>query len=155
MGFAPATTDGLCISRYADRGAVRAQEICGERADHVSVARPDRAEHLAAGLIGDLIELAPEHGETGLGVDPRRADVLVAEELLDVGDVHAEREQTGRHGVTQQVRIPGATTTRIFHDKLGILRDAQGSVVIFKGSMNETWAGLAGDPPSHFRSRSG
>ena len=41
--------------------------------------------------------------------------------------------------------IPGATTTRIFHDKLGILRDAQGSVVIFKGSMNETWSGLAAD----------
>lgn len=37
------------------------------------------------------------------------------------------------------------TTTRIFHDKLGILRDSQGAVVIFKGSMNETWSGLAED----------
>lgn len=36
-------------------------------------------------------------------------------------------------------------TTRIFHDKLGILRDSQGAVVIFKGSMNETWSGLAED----------
>ena len=41
--------------------------------------------------------------------------------------------------------IPGSATTRIFHDKLGILHDAQGSVVIFKGSMNETWLGLADD----------
>ena len=41
--------------------------------------------------------------------------------------------------------IPGAATTRIFHDKLGILRDTEGSVVIFKGSMNETWSGLAED----------
>lgn len=41
--------------------------------------------------------------------------------------------------------VPGAAPTRIFHDKLGILRDAQGSVVVFKGSMNETWAGLAED----------
>ena len=41
--------------------------------------------------------------------------------------------------------IPGTATTRIFHDKLGILHDAQGSVVIFKGSMNETWLGLADD----------
>ena len=41
--------------------------------------------------------------------------------------------------------MPSAATTRIFHDKLGILRDAQGSVVIFKGSMNETWSGLAAD----------
>lgn len=41
--------------------------------------------------------------------------------------------------------VPGAAPTRIFHDKLGILRDTQGSVVIFKGSMNETWSGLAED----------
>ena len=41
--------------------------------------------------------------------------------------------------------IPGNATPRIFHDKLGILHDADGSVVVFKGSMNETWLGLAGD----------
>ena len=41
--------------------------------------------------------------------------------------------------------IPGTAVGRIFHDKLGILRDAQGAVVIFKGSMNETWSGLADD----------
>jgi|HigsolmetaAR202D_1030399.scaffolds.fasta_scaffold01122_14 superfamily II DNA or RNA helicase len=34
---------------------------------------------------------------------------------------------------------------RIFHDKLGIFRDACGNFVIFKGSMNETWNGLASD----------
>lgn len=41
--------------------------------------------------------------------------------------------------------IPSTAVTRIFHDKLGILRDTQGSAVIFKGSMNETWFGLAED----------
>ena len=41
--------------------------------------------------------------------------------------------------------MSGGTTIRIFHDKLGILRDQQGSVVIFKGSMNETWSGLSED----------
>jgi superfamily II DNA or RNA helicase len=34
---------------------------------------------------------------------------------------------------------------RIFHDKLGIFRDQNGHRVIFKGSMNETWNGLAAD----------
>lgn len=34
---------------------------------------------------------------------------------------------------------------RIFHDKLGIFRDIGGHVVVFKGSMNETWAGLSAD----------
>ena len=34
---------------------------------------------------------------------------------------------------------------RIFHDKVGIFSDAIGNVVAFKGSMNETWPGLALD----------
>ncbi len=34
---------------------------------------------------------------------------------------------------------------RIFHDKLGIFRDSHEHVVTFKGSMNETWNGLAAD----------
>src|SRR6185437_8376206 len=34
---------------------------------------------------------------------------------------------------------------RIFHDKLGIFRDSAGHVVVFKGSMNETWTGLSAD----------
>jgi superfamily II DNA or RNA helicase len=41
--------------------------------------------------------------------------------------------------------LPGAPIFRIFHDKLGIFRDAEGAVLIFKGSMNETWSGLAAD----------
>lgn len=43
-----------------------------------------------------------------------------------------------RHGLR-------SSPPRIFHDKLGILRDQEGFVVIFKGSMNETWSGLASD----------
>jgi superfamily II DNA or RNA helicase len=38
-----------------------------------------------------------------------------------------------------------AVSGRIFHDKLGIFRDHSGNLVIFKGSMNETWSGLAAD----------
>jgi superfamily II DNA or RNA helicase len=43
---------------------------------------------------------------------------------------------------SQQLRSAGG---RIFHDKLGIFRDAYGNRVMFKGSMNETWNGLAAD----------
>lgn len=42
-------------------------------------------------------------------------------------------------------RVPGGAANRIFHDKLGIFRDPEGAVLIFKGSMNETWSGLAAD----------
>lgn len=34
---------------------------------------------------------------------------------------------------------------RIFHDKVGIFRDETGNRVVFKGSMNESWLGLASD----------
>lgn len=34
---------------------------------------------------------------------------------------------------------------RLFHDKLGIFHDDFGNTVAFKGSMNETWSGLATD----------
>lgn len=37
----------------------------------------------------------------------------------------------------------GAAEHRIFHDKVGIVSDAHGARVAFKGSMNETWGGLA------------
>jgi len=34
---------------------------------------------------------------------------------------------------------------RLFHDKLGLFHDGFGNAVSFKGSMNETWAGLSAD----------
>jgi|GEM_PF-5014303 len=34
---------------------------------------------------------------------------------------------------------------RLFHDKVGIFTDSSNNTVVFKGSMNETWAGLSGD----------
>lgn len=38
-----------------------------------------------------------------------------------------------------------AKSRRLFHDKLGIFKDESGNSVVFKGSMNETWAGLSLD----------
>ena len=39
----------------------------------------------------------------------------------------------------------GARPKRLFHDKVGMFSDSVGSSVVFKGSMNETWPGLALD----------
>lgn len=39
---------------------------------------------------------------------------------------------------------PGSVR-RLFHDKLGVFEDKDRNVVAFKGSMNETWAGLSYD----------
>jgi superfamily II DNA or RNA helicase len=55
---------------------------------------------------------------------------LVALEVVDVRI--AFMKKTPRH-------------ERLFHDKLGLFRDGFGNAVAFKGSMNETWAGLSAD----------
>jgi superfamily II DNA or RNA helicase len=41
--------------------------------------------------------------------------------------------------------VAGGQPKRLFHDKVGIFRDIDGNAVAFKGSMNETWPGLALD----------
>jgi len=59
--------------------------------------------------------------------------VLAALIALEVVDVRiAFMKKTPRH-------------ERLFHDKLGLFRDGFGNAVAFKGSMNETWAGLSAD----------
>ena len=61
------------------------------------------------------------------------ATVLATLIALDVVDVRiAFMRKTPRH-------------ERLFHDKLGLFHDDFGNSVAFKGSMNETWAGLAAD----------
>lgn len=40
---------------------------------------------------------------------------------------------------------PDPLVSRLFHDKVGIFKDQHGNSVVFKGSMNETWAGLSVD----------
>ncbi|MGV9325247.1 DEAD/DEAH box helicase family protein [Streptosporangium sandarakinum] len=58
---------------------------------------------------------------------------LVARGTIDLQVAVLDQEQVSR------------STGRIFHDKLGIFRDLHGNIVVFKGSMNETWTGLAAD----------
>ncbi|OWW18370.1 DEAD/DEAH box helicase family protein [Noviherbaspirillum denitrificans] len=41
--------------------------------------------------------------------------------------------------------VAGGKPKRLFHDKVGIFEDVEGNAVAFKGSMNETWPGLALD----------
>lgn len=61
------------------------------------------------------------------------ATVLATLVALDVVDIRiAFMKKTPRH-------------ERLFHDKLGLFYDSFSNAVSFKGSMNETWAGLAAD----------
>ena len=57
---------------------------------------------------------------------------LIADEILDV-----------KVALVSHVR--DALADRLFHDKVGVFADAVGNRVVFRGSMNETWRGLAND----------
>lgn len=57
---------------------------------------------------------------------------LVASEVIDIKLAFLKEKVNPRH-------------KRIFHDKVGIFKDKDGNSVVFKGSMNETWAGLSND----------
>ena len=57
---------------------------------------------------------------------------LIAGGVIDLRIAWIEPQTTGR-------------SRRIFHDKVGIFSDVDEQQVVFKGSMNETWLGLAAD----------
>ncbi len=58
------------------------------------------------GWIGQLVEPALQRCGRRFGVKTGGGDAPVSEETLQVGDVHPERKQTGRHRVTQQMGVP-------------------------------------------------
>lgn len=63
------------------------------------------------------------------------ARVLASLVALDVVDIR----------IAWVGNVAGGQPKRLFHDKVGIFYDHLGGVVAFKGSMNETWPGLALD----------
>ena len=57
------------------------------------------------GRISQLVELALQRGGCRFGVKTGGGDALVSEKALQIGDVHPQREQAGRHRVAQQMRV--------------------------------------------------
>ena len=55
--------------------------------------------------IGQLIEPALQRCGRRFGVKTGYGDALMSEETLQVGDVHPQRQQAGRHRVAQQMRV--------------------------------------------------
>lgn len=96
---------GSCISGFDQAAAIAAQQIGGEGSDNVAVLFGHALQKGSPIGVGDLIELPTQHGDAGFGIDARAADIVMAEKLLDVGDVHPDRQQVGGHGMPEQVWI--------------------------------------------------
>ena len=119
------------------------------------VARKARIRVLCSHVLSEEDIEALERGYEAR-TDARLAEELLSEvrSLID-DDVLRQPARilaalVANRTIELQVALLGEESTRgasgrIFHDKLGIFRDSVGNVVIFKGSMNETWSGLAAD----------
>lgn len=110
----------LCSQVLADVDIKALEEGYGARVDQ-ELAAKFRGE--VEGLLNDPVMRAPARVLAAL-VARRSIDLQIA--------VLSNDQMRGANG-------------RIFHDKLGIFRDEEQNRVIFKGSMNETWNGLAAD----------
>ncbi|MEM7602346.1 MAG: DEAD/DEAH box helicase family protein [Verrucomicrobiota bacterium] len=73
--------------------------------------------------------------------------MLADEELTQPSQILAALVATGviEFKIALLRQTVAGSSRRIFHDKLGIFRDSEGNNLVFKGSMNETWFGLASD----------
>ena len=76
------------------------------------------------GRIGQLIEPALQHCGRRFSIKTRGGNALVSEETLQVGDVHAEGEQSGRHGVAQQMWVDALADTDCDRDRADDLPNA-------------------------------
>ncbi len=76
--------------------------------------------------------------ESMLAEDDLRSPTRVLAALVSLGVIEIKIAILSRNDLST---VKG----RIFHDKLGIFTDSSGNTVTFKGSMNETWAGLSPD----------
>lgn len=99
-----------------------------EEAMRKAYSDADDAE-LAAALTTQFKELL---ASPSMGRPTAVLAALIANGVLDVRIAWVAPNASGR-------------STRIFHDKVGILRDAAGDRIAFKGSMNETWPALSID----------
>lgn len=89
---ARASIVGSCISGRDRASAVATQEIGRESSDDFTLLLgyvPQKGLPIG---IGDLIELPTQHGDAGFGINPSAADVVMAKEFLNVGDVHSDRQ---------------------------------------------------------------
>jgi superfamily II DNA or RNA helicase len=138
VGFFRSTVFVIAWSALRDfvRRAGRIRVLCSQ------VLSAEDIEALKEGYsarVDDALALRfQEEVRSLLKDDVLRAPARVLAALVAAGRIELKIALLSGEGVN-------ARAGRIFHDKLGIFRDGRGNRVIFKGSMNETWSGLAAD----------
>ena len=102
------TTTSCTSSGDALRPPLR-EQIRGEECRLVTLPLPDTGDQRVGGGISQLVEPALQRRGCCFGVEPGCGDAFVTEKALQVGDVHAQRQQPGGDGMAQQVRVDAFT----------------------------------------------
>jgi hypothetical protein len=102
---AKASTAFSCISKADAFSSALGEQFGRQQRRLVSALPADASDERMGGRVGELVEPALQRGGGRLGIMPRRHDARVAEEMLQIGDVHPSREQPGGHRVPQQMGI--------------------------------------------------
>ncbi len=92
-GSDKASTSTSCTSSADALGTAPGQQVSSEQGGIVAALLPDACDQGMGGRVGQLIEPALERGGAGFGIEPGGGDAFVAEEALQVGDVHPQCEQ--------------------------------------------------------------
>lgn len=88
-----------CTRKADALGSALGEQIGSHQRRFVPTLPADASDQGAGRRIGQLVESALKRGGRRLGVVPGGGDALVAEKALQVGHVHAQREQPRRHPV--------------------------------------------------------
>ena len=100
-----ASTTTSCTSSGEALRPPLCEQIGGEKRCFVPLPLPDARDQRVGGRISQLVEPALQRGGCRFRVMTGGGDALVPEETLQIGDVHAEHEQAGRHRVAQQMWV--------------------------------------------------
>lgn len=137
VGFFNSTIYALAWSSlkgFVERGG-KMRIICSPILSHDDAkALADGYSAKAEAIVADRLRVEAEH----LLANPSLKDpARVLATLVAVGVIDFKIAFVGKDD--------SESRRRLFHDKVGIFSDGHDNAVVFKGSMNETWSGLAND----------
>lgn len=123
-----------CLKAFAAAGG-KMRLICSPvLSDDDHEAMREGYSQKAEDAAGEAIAASFQHLVTS---DEFRKPAVILASLVAAGVIDCKIAWVGTDA--------GGRPKRLFHDKVGILTDHDGDQVAFKGSMNETWPGLARD----------
>ena len=95
------STTPSCTSSGEALRSPQCEQVGGEQRCFIPLLLSDTRDQRVRCGISQLVEPALQGVSRCLGIEAGRGDTLVSEKTLQISDVHAQREQPGRHRVAE------------------------------------------------------